>query len=69
MAASTDFRTYMTGELFAVLRDHSILGRPARMAAAAQAMDGEAFDRGVRAVLDAGAVPSPLLFSRRARWC
>ncbi len=25
----TDFATYMTGELFAVLREHSILGRPA----------------------------------------
>ncbi|OHV08723.1 2-dehydro-3-deoxygalactonokinase [Kushneria phosphatilytica] len=26
----TDFTTHMTGELFAVLREHSILGRPAR---------------------------------------
>jgi len=60
-----DFRTYMTGELFALLRDHSILGRPARRAAAPQAADGEAFDRGVRAVIDQGSAV-PLLFSTRA---
>ncbi|MBB3104620.1 2-dehydro-3-deoxygalactonokinase [Azomonas macrocytogenes] len=29
-SAIRHFATYMTGELFAVLRDHSILGRPAR---------------------------------------
>lgn len=60
-----DFRTYMTGELFALLRDHSILGRPARAAAAAQPMDGEAFDRGVRAVIAQGSAV-PLLFSTRS---
>lgn len=37
------FDTYMTGELFAVLRDHSLLGNPAREAA------GEAIDTGERA--------------------
>ncbi len=38
------FRTYMTGELFAVLREHSILGR----LAAGSGFDADAFDRGVR---------------------
>ena len=31
-ACITDFTTYMTGELFALLREHSILGRPAKAA-------------------------------------
>ncbi|MDN7801420.1 2-dehydro-3-deoxygalactonokinase [Burkholderia gladioli] len=38
------FRTYMTGELFAVLRDHTILGRTMR---AGEHADAEAFRRGV----------------------
>ena len=59
-----DFRTFMTGELFAVLRDHSILGRPARAAAAAQGLSSDAFDRGVRAVMQHGGA-TPLLFSTR----
>lgn len=60
-----DFRTFMTGELFAVLREHSILGRPARAAAAAaQDMSQDAFDRGVRVVLQQGSA-TPLLFSTR----
>lgn len=37
----TSFDTYMTGELFAVLREHSLLGKPARDAAA-DAADAEA---------------------------
>jgi 2-dehydro-3-deoxygalactonokinase len=61
-----DFHTYMTGELFALLREHSILGRPAREAGGGQACD-QAFDRGVTAVRDAGASgATALLFSARA---
>jgi 2-dehydro-3-deoxygalactonokinase len=59
-----DFRTYMTGELFAVLRDHSILGHPARAAVAAQGVSFDAFDRGVHAVMRQGSA-TPLLFSTR----
>lgn len=46
--AVAGFTTYMTGELFATLRGHSILGR--LMADGPPRMD--AFDRGVRAGLD-----------------
>jgi 2-dehydro-3-deoxygalactonokinase len=61
-----DFHTYMTGELFALLREHSILGRPAREGGGGQASD-EAFDRGIAAVRDAGAAgATALLFSARA---
>jgi 2-dehydro-3-deoxygalactonokinase len=57
------FTTYLTGELFAMLRDHSIIGRPARDAAKEAAKDaaatmpvcGDAFGRGVRTVRDGGA--------------
>jgi len=52
----TGFATYMTGEVFAVLRDHTILGR--LMAAGGEA-DAE-FERGVNASLAAGA-PGQLL--------
>ena len=53
------FTTYLTGELFAMLRDHSIIGRPARDAAkdavsVAQAASGAGFSRGVRTVRDGG---------------
>jgi 2-dehydro-3-deoxygalactonokinase len=63
----TGFETYMTGELFAVLRSHSILGRfapdgaPAPSAAAGDA----AFLRGVAAAR-AGDGIAGLLFSARA---
>jgi 2-dehydro-3-deoxygalactonokinase len=58
------FDTHMTGELFAVLREHSILGRaggepPSPEAALA------AFDRGVAALRARGRL-SPLLFSARS---
>ena len=57
------FRTFMTGELYATLKAHSILGRPAREAGAVA--DDAAFDRGVAAVQ--GAEPlAALLFSARA---
>jgi 2-dehydro-3-deoxygalactonokinase len=62
-----DFRTYMTGELFALLSEHSILGRPARMALAEDASPAAvAFERGVSAIHrhpDTGA--TALLFSVR----
>ena len=58
----TAFRTYMSGELYAVLKEHSILGRPARDVGAVA--DDVAFDRGVAAAQ--GAEPlAALLFSAR----
>jgi 2-dehydro-3-deoxygalactonokinase len=60
----TGFTTYMTGELFALLAQHSILGRPAREAGSAAASDS-AFERGVSAVRANGAGATPLLFSAR----
>lgn len=51
------FATFMTGELFAVLREHSLLGKPAR-AAAAEAIDtaakAAAFARGLVVARDSG---------------
>jgi 2-dehydro-3-deoxygalactonokinase len=56
------FRTYLTGELYAVLKAHSILGRPSQEAGAAP--DDAAFDRGVAAAQ--GDEPlAALLFSAR----
>lgn len=61
------FRTFLTGELFSVLRAHSILGRPAAAAPQPSAAASEAaFARGVLAVREAGRA-APLLFSARAR--
>ena len=63
-----NFATYMTGELFTVLRDHSILGRPPKDAhhepdvVAADA----AFARGVLAARASANGIAPLLFSARA---
>lgn len=61
------FATYMTGELFAVLRDHSILSGPAREATPdASATGGSAaFLRGVDAARRGDGI-APLLFSVRA---
>jgi 2-dehydro-3-deoxygalactonokinase len=60
-----DFQTYMTGELYALLREHSILGRPARVAG--PQASNEAFDRGVAALRgEPQAGLSPLLFGTRA---
>ena len=54
----TSFDTYMTGELFAVLREHSLLGKPARDAGA-DAADAEAkqaaFARGLAVARESGA--------------
>lgn len=61
------FETYMTGELFAVLRDHSILGRPARDAAPPPEPAWDAFDRGVATARAAGARGlAPNLFLTRS---
>ena len=56
------FATFLTGELYAVLRDHSILGR--MMAPGADAGDAAAataFDRGATRGLDAAAAQGGLL--------
>ncbi|MGE8098505.1 2-dehydro-3-deoxygalactonokinase [Pseudomonas fluorescens] len=61
----THFDTFMTGELFAVLSEHSILGRTQQRDAA---FDSEAFDRGVQVALSADGEIGPLstLFSARS---
>jgi 2-dehydro-3-deoxygalactonokinase len=64
------FTTYLTGELFAMLRDHSIIGRPAKETgapAAGSEFDRDAFTRGVRSAHESGAVGiAPLLFTARS---
>jgi 2-dehydro-3-deoxygalactonokinase len=59
------FDTFMTGELFAVLSEHSILGRTQQRGAA---FDSEAFDRGVQVALSTDGDIGPLstLFSARS---
>jgi 2-dehydro-3-deoxygalactonokinase len=56
------FATFMTGEIYAVLREHSILGR---LASASKLADDSAFERGVTASLDPSAALSHDLFSAR----
>ena len=59
------FSTHMTGELFAILREHSILGRPAREATPQKS--DMAFLLGLRAARDAAAEGlSARLFSARS---
>lgn len=59
------FATRMTGELYALLREHSVL---ARLMAPAEAFDGDAFDRGVAIAREAGGADlARLLFGLRAR--
>lgn len=59
------FATHMTGELFALLREHSVL---ARLMAPAAAPDDAAFDRGVASArASGGADLQRLLFGVRAR--
>lgn len=48
----TAFATWMTGELFAVLLKHSLLGRLAASRTDSMSHDDEAFDRGVRRGLE-----------------
>ncbi len=57
------FSTHMTGEVFAVLRDHSILGR--MLAPPDAAFAAEAFARGVRRGVERGAEILHLLFGVR----
>ncbi len=57
------FATFMTGELYALLRAHSMLGR---LAADGNGHDRAAFARGVRTSLRAGAALSHDLFSARS---
>lgn len=57
----TTFATAMTGELYALLRHHSLLGQ----LASEGAFNENAFARGVTRALDAGSF-APLLFSARA---
>jgi 2-dehydro-3-deoxygalactonokinase len=61
--AITAFRTFMTGELFALLLQHSLLGSPMQRGAP----DPEAFARGAVRGLETGASLS-LLFSARTDW-
>ena len=66
----TRFTTYLTGELFALLRDHSIVGRPAKEAglvAQPGIFDHEAFAKGVQAARESGASGvASRLFSTRS---
>ena len=61
-----EFTTFMTGELFAVLRRHSILGRLAPADAREPASDSGAFARGVLAAQRSPSGLGSLLFSARA---
>ena len=70
-----DLTTFMTGELFAVLRDHSVLGRPPGSARSAPndavvpngtAAAADAFARGVAAARASRDGLAPLLFATRA---
>lgn len=66
----TEFDTHMTGELFAVLREHSLLGKPAREAAGTEAdaaLKKAAFDRGLTVARESGsAAASGRLFTTRS---
>jgi 2-dehydro-3-deoxygalactonokinase len=59
------FTTYMTGEMFAVLSAHSILGRPAAEAGGADTAS-DAFSRGVAAIRAEPRGLAPLLFTVRS---
>jgi 2-dehydro-3-deoxygalactonokinase len=62
------FSSYMTGELFAVLRDHSILGRLADASTPPSSDSAaSAFAFGVRAARDSRRGTEALLFSARSR--
>ena len=61
------FRTWMTGELYSVLRQHSILGKLAVSAQAWNAAMQSAFEDGVARAADAAGAFGRLLFSARSR--
>ena len=48
------FSTHMTGEIYALLRQHSILSRTLRAMHSAEPVDAQAFDRGVKLSLGPG---------------
>jgi 2-dehydro-3-deoxygalactonokinase len=52
----TGFSTFMTGELYAVMRQHSILGRNLPSAAAEDIFDEAHFDQGVRLSVQGGSL-------------
>jgi 2-dehydro-3-deoxygalactonokinase len=58
--AVTEFRTYMTGEVFAVLREHSILGRTMQEGPS----DWQAFDQGVARASQSGGLLHHLFGAR-----
>ncbi|RFU49769.1 2-dehydro-3-deoxygalactonokinase [Paraburkholderia sp. DHOC27] len=60
-------QTFMTGELFAVLRQHSILGRLFSADDQYSADSSGAFDSAVETARDAKEGVAPLLFSARAK--
>lgn len=62
-----DYRTFMTGELFALLKEKSVLAGALEGAGAVDP-NGEAFAAGVRASLEKPALISNALFSIRAGW-
>lgn len=62
-----DYRTFMTGEMFALLKDRSVLAGALEGAAAVDP-NGEAFAAGVKASLESPALISNALFSVRAGW-
>ena len=64
----TTFTTYLTGELYAVLRDHSTLGRVAAGSPhpALPVVSADAFERGVRTACDSRTETTALLFRVRA---
>ena len=64
--AIANFRTAMTGELYAVLKQHSLLGALMDHGAAASTDDTPAFELGVHTSADAGGLLSHL-FSVRTR--
>jgi 2-dehydro-3-deoxygalactonokinase len=57
-----DFQTFMTGELYAVLLSHSILGRLAERSSTRSA--GPAFNRGLQHGLATGSLPHDLFAAR-----
>ena len=59
--AITGFETYMTGEVFAVLRQHSILGRLMPAAAAVIGPPGDGFRRGIDMIARHSGGPGGLL--------
>ena len=50
------FSTYMTGELYAVMRQHSILGRTLPAMPSDEVLDADHFDQGVRLSLRGGSL-------------